>query len=689
LVPSPRISSNVKFAQFLFLILTPIINIPQNYFSINGNIRFIFSQNYSKRVNISVPSTSSGASTSARDFPTIRGLNVQSDKKFKDSYDFENFKICLEKATKRIELKYREFAQGHEKHPEYSNEWKAFWKIRRNELIAQGKDANGHDYNPDWINYWGPRMKQLKLKEIDIRRGEILEKLNLSNEMAESFEEEIQRKKISSPKLQRSPSPCRTRSRRSRSPIEISDHEIERGRSRTRYSPGRSRKSRSSRSSSPEANNDGLLNIVTVCRLLLALEPELGCIAPRVIALSEQSLSHERAKANSSDELLMDMKNINFLDMIKEKLKGLLAAGMIGESRVVPVKEAIRNIAALMYKGIKLNAVTTSVKTIIQPNPTELAKLKIANVFAKTLLDQGKTGVSAKECAEIVDDFMLKQLYATNESNEMQINDEPHPTSSSSAYKFTPSEPPRLSQHREEPKGDNIGLEKLNDEDLKTLLRNFSDLTEDEQINLILYLKKLEKSNARRVNKLSKYVDAGDDEIDDDESSNDVEINPSGANQLPQIPDIAVDLSDDDYPTDDEYPRLPNIPPRHNLNQGGSGINYSADDLLSNLMLSIRSNQEDPPQVPNWGWDIHTDSYYTENPPSRFDGQVEFAQPIAAMSVMAIPIQYQNPSGMSTTSFSLMEMAFATRQSAPPAGGPTSSLSNKRKVLDIFKCRGK
>ena len=201
-----------------------------------------------------------------------------------------------------------------------------------------------------------------------------------------------------------------------------------------------------------------------MCRLLLALENELGIIAPRVVALLEQALAHERIKGNSSDELLKDLKNINFLDMVKEKLKGLLVADLLPHSRIVPVKKAIRNIAEILHEASKLTPSTSAASSapitkIVQPDPAELAKLEIAKVLAQTLLDQGKTNVSSEELAEIVDEFMRSQMGAMDESKDMQINDEPQPSTSSSTYNFTPSVPPMISEPRDEPKADNTSSE--------------------------------------------------------------------------------------------------------------------------------------------------------------------------------------------------------------------------------------
>jgi hypothetical protein len=144
--------------------------------------------------------------------------------------------------------------------------------------------------------------------------------------------------------------PCR-----SRSPIEISDDERSNRPSKRARTPScsesRRRNHRSRSRSIIEANDEGTITIVTVCRLLSALETDLIIVAQRVIELLEKAVTHERAKPTSSDELLRDLYNVNFLDTVREKLKGLLKAKLVGRSRIPTVKKAIRNITTLLAQS--------------------------------------------------------------------------------------------------------------------------------------------------------------------------------------------------------------------------------------------------------------------------------------------------------------------------------------------------
>lgn len=85
----------------------------------------------------------------------------------------------------------------------------------------------------------------------------------------------------------------------------------------------------------------------------------------------------------------------------------------------------------------------------------------------------------------------------------------------------------------------------MTDNDLKILLRNFSDLTEEEQKDLIKYL-------------LSRYVDNDDVEDDDYEPENDV--NKDYASNVKDSQNPANELSADEYDEEEPPPKPVSFP---------------------------------------------------------------------------------------------------------------------------------
>lgn len=92
---------------------------------------------------------------------------------------------------------------------------------------------------------------------------------------------------------------------------------------------------------------DNPLNIITVLRQLSVLEFQLGSHASHVISLLTSGLTMERIKPQSSIDLLTK-ENILFLELVKEKLKGQLLAGIVPKAMVKATLFGIKNIDELL-----------------------------------------------------------------------------------------------------------------------------------------------------------------------------------------------------------------------------------------------------------------------------------------------------------------------------------------------------
>lgn len=170
------------------------------------------------------------------------------------------------------------------------------------------------------------------------------------------------------------------------------------------------------------------------------------------------------------------------------------------------------------------NAQTTSHdarKPGLNVNLTALSKIdekKNAKVISTFSLEQG-----AKEIESCVASFMFGTDGDLREN--LEIGDK---------YKFTSRADHKLAYSKDPVQKDLSnslaeGLS-LTDEDLIILLRDFSDLTPDEQTNLSSYLSKIEQSNPVRVESLRKYINIGDPETDVN-SSNAAKVNRFGNNK--------------------------------------------------------------------------------------------------------------------------------------------------------------
>lgn len=103
--------------------------------------------------------------------------------------------------------------------------------------------------------------------------------------------------------------------------------------------------------SAVEPEPEGPLTVVTVLRMLSALEDHLGSLGPKALNLLSKALSMEKIKANSADELLLNEDNCVFMETVKEKLKGILIAEVLDDSQKVRVvKKLISNIATIIFQ---------------------------------------------------------------------------------------------------------------------------------------------------------------------------------------------------------------------------------------------------------------------------------------------------------------------------------------------------
>lgn len=328
------------------------------------------------------------------------------------------------------------------------------------------------------------------------------------------------------------------------------------------YGPYRSRSSVYVRNAEPkheEEKDNQPLTVVSVLRLLTALEDHLGSLGPKVVDLLAKALALEKVKANSADELLLNDDNCVIFETVKEKLKGQLIADVIESNKIYAVKKAIKNIAELIHmineknKNNKeekyMNKVfdsgpSSSSSSVPKPvsNDVELSKADIAKKIADSLLAQGKTDVTTEQLEVLINAYMAmvnsakdKPVSTANYLKEMEqsnSNDSMPPTTSrtiepssskSSTEKKSLTFSSELEKSIEKTRDENIDtnhpLESLTDSDLQTLLQNFKDLSSEEQQHLISYLKKLESSDPERVEKLRKFVNLATNS-DDESPSN-------------------------------------------------------------------------------------------------------------------------------------------------------------------------
>ena len=69
------------------------------------------------------------------------------------------------------------------------------------------------------------------------------------------------------------------------------------------------------------------LSVIPCLRLLSALETDLGSLGPEVNKMMSKALNYEQDEDGGSRELLNDADSVSVMELVKEKMKGLIDTG--------------------------------------------------------------------------------------------------------------------------------------------------------------------------------------------------------------------------------------------------------------------------------------------------------------------------------------------------------------------------
>lgn len=158
----------------------------------------------------------------------------------------------------------------------------------------------------------------------------------------------------------------------------------------------------------PDVEDNGDINVVSVLRLLTALEEKLGSLGPKVIDLLAQALAMEKNEANSSETILDNEINCVLFETVKEKLKGQLLAGLVEYSQEKAYKNAIKKIASLIHfagerkKEREAQLPSKKMDPVKVPGVGAVDKAAIAKQIATALIMQGKTDVTQAELEQLI-----------------------------------------------------------------------------------------------------------------------------------------------------------------------------------------------------------------------------------------------------------------------------------------------
>ncbi|XP_052747442.1 uncharacterized protein CG7065 isoform X2 [Bicyclus anynana] len=352
-------------------------------------------------------------------------------------------------------------------------------------------------------------------------------------------------------------------------------------------------------------------NVVATLRLLVALEDYLGSLGPKIVDLLAEALKMEKGKANSSEEMLEQEGSVVLIETAKEKLKGAVQAGLVSGSAAAAVRAAVVRAAATLHEADKrirnkkqeaealaAQALAVRKKRVrcrprIRPRRAarmraaaasaasagaagggraalpvagvgEVNREQIAQQMAAALIAQGKTDVSSEELAQLVDavvgmaEAKKREADSKTKTEARAENNKSTRATAPGAVSGTASALQMLQSAYDDKKVEKEdapdAMDGLSDSDLETLLKNFNELSAEEQHSLIAYLKKLEAREPERVERLRQYVSAAASSAPPEPVAEPVKDNKDSKESTDSLEPVTIESDDDDdYTVEDVF----------------------------------------------------------------------------------------------------------------------------------------
>ncbi|KAI9554840.1 hypothetical protein GHT06_020117 [Daphnia sinensis] len=419
---------------------------------------------------------------------------------------------AFKEALSRKQQIYKKRPQNH---PLYTVEWEIFWKRRFSEIEKQGKNPYMHDFKPEWFKFWFKRMKRIDKKEIEAKKTELMRKYRLTDEetgqdntlkgKASDSHSEGQRrlqfgwKKISNetkstPDLKNGMDSERSKIKNLppnlQQPIKkpaVVDHSLEsssfeelrilhKSKDISVVSGNTSHSANDWKSSDP--------TLLQVLRMLVALEDSLGSLGPSITKLLTRALSAERCRAGSSSQLLQENATfvVDLLDTSKEKLKGLVCAGILEGVKASAASQAIKSVTRFLEQSVPI---LNSGQTTNGPPSFDIASL-INNLREAGLLHP------------IPSDTVIPTTLSDVQTSKI---DKPEEITSSYSSEFIVGAPSLLQEDTgssQEDKSQFGSFDQFTGEEIKILIVNFRTLTASQKRDLIHCLRHVEERYAEK-----------------------------------------------------------------------------------------------------------------------------------------------------------------------------------------------
>lgn len=261
--------------------------------------------------------------------------------------------------------------------------------------------------------------------------------------------------------------------------------------------------------------NDETVTVISVLRMLVALENMLGSLAPQAIDLLQTAIGMEGLKPDSSSTLLNNSNYCILFETIREKFKGLLMGDLVAANLQRNIRSAIDDITSLLQSAerAKIFYVLPTFKETTPQAQTFLSIEASNNFNMMASLNQSipkaqpepQISVQMKSPKKCYVPPSFNQIEKTTSPPQRQTSlliDSPTPsfnesveTTSQQHERFSP--PPIMD-------GNEAAV--LEDSEIKTLMTKFAYLSAKDKKNFVDFLNKLRISDPNRLMRLKNEI---------------------------------------------------------------------------------------------------------------------------------------------------------------------------------------
>ncbi|KAL9893757.1 tubulin tyrosine ligase-like 5 isoform 1-T3 [Glossina fuscipes fuscipes] len=226
---------------------------------------------------------------------------------------WREYRHLVDKKLSDLNNSFKAYKEDPERHPSYNAEWQKFWKRRKDELIAAGLDHRKYNYQPEWVRFFKIRIEELYSEEAENIKIKLRENLSLpmSNDYLIDPLYHVQAVKENSP-------------------------------TRTAISPQANRQQSERPVILDSSYQDSSPQVVSVLRLMTALEEHLGSLGPKITQLLSKALQMEKINPRNVNSVMLTDENWSLIETAKEKFKGLVMAGLYEGSKERALNKAIQ-----------------------------------------------------------------------------------------------------------------------------------------------------------------------------------------------------------------------------------------------------------------------------------------------------------------------------------------------------------